>query len=136
MKKVKLNENSYKRLRSALMNEISVGTVNNASQRLDTIFYHLSNAFDAFYGELEEAIYTVRWESNENEMKTNPHLDKIKEYADAIQAILDTKMKQGEKFQSEVEKIDGKKFYNSEDSKNNYLDDVELRDAQNKFPKI
>ncbi len=136
MKKVKLNENSYKRLRSALMNEISVGTVNNASRRLDTIFYHLNNAFDSFYGELEEAIYTVQWESKENEMKTNPHLDKIKEYADAIQAILDTKIKQGEKFQSEVENIDGKKFYNSEDSKNNYLDDIELRDAQNKFPKI
>jgi len=118
------------------MNEISVGTVNNASRRLDTIFYHLNNAFDSFYGELEEAIYTVQWESNENEMKTNPHLDKIKEYADAIQAILDTKIKQGEKFQSEVENIDGKKFYNSEDSKNNYLDDIELRDAQNKFPKI
>ena len=135
MKTIKLNEGSYKRLRSALVNEISVGTVDSAHRRSDKIFWHLKHAFDSFYDELEESISNVEWESNDNEMKSNPYLEKIKAYADAIQVILDSKMEQSEMFYDEVNKINDREFYNSPEADDNYLEDMELRDAQAKYPK-
>ena len=38
MKKIKLGEDSYERLKSALINEISVGLVDNANRVSDKIF--------------------------------------------------------------------------------------------------
>ena len=135
MKTVKLNENSYKRLRSALINEISVGTVDNAHRRSEKIFWKVKSAFERFYDELDETLYNLEWETKDNEMKSNPYIDKIKEYADAIQGILDAKEAQGERFYDEVDKINDDDFYNSPDADDTYLDDMELRDAQNKYPK-
>ncbi len=69
-------------------------------------------------------------------MKSNPYISKIKEYADAIKAILDKKAAQGERFYDETDKIDNEKFYDSlTDDSDEYLEDMELRDAQKKFPK-
>ena len=135
MKTVKLNENSYKRLRSALINEISVGTVDNAHRRSEKIFWKVKSAFERFYDELDETLYNLEWETKDNEMKSNPYINKIKEYADAIQGILDRKEAQGERFYDEVDKINDDDFYNSPDADDTYLDDMELRDAQNKYPK-
>lgn len=135
MKTVKLNENSYNRLRSALINEISVGTVNNAYRKSDDIFWHVRSAFEDFYSELEESIFNLRWETSDGDMKYNPYINKIKEYADAIQEILDKKEAQGKRFDNELEKIDSRKFYDSPEADDEYLEDMELRDAQARYPK-
>ena len=47
MKKIKLGEDSYERLKSALINEISVGLADNANRVSDKIFWHVKNAFDS-----------------------------------------------------------------------------------------
>lgn len=136
MKTIKLGENSYERLKSTLINEISVGLVDNANRVSDKIFWHLKSAFDSFYSELEDTMFNLRWNMEDNQMKSNPYISKIKEYADAIQEILDKKAAQGEKFYDETDKIDHRKFYDSlTDDSDGYLEDMELRDAQKKFPK-
>ena len=136
MKKVKLGEDSYERLKSALINEISVGLVDNANRVSDKIFWHVKNRFDSFYDELEETILNLRWEMDDNQMKSNPYISKIKEHADAIKVILDKKAAQGERFYDEIDKIDDEKFYDSlTDDSDEYLEDMELRDAQAKYPK-
>lgn len=136
MKKIKLEEDSYKRLKSALINEISVGLVDNANRVSDKIFWRVKSKFDSFYDELEETISNLMWEMDDNQMKSNPYISKIKEYADAIKVILDKKAAQGERFYDETDKIDNRKFYDSlTDDSDEYLEDMELRDAQKKFPK-
>ena len=91
MKTIKLGENSYERLKSTLINEISVGLVDNANRVSDKIFWHLKSAFDSFYSELEDTMFNLRWNMEDNQMKSNPYISKIKEYADVIQEILDKK---------------------------------------------
>lgn len=136
MKKIKLGEDSYERLKSALINEISVGLVDNANRVSDKIFWHVKNAFDSFYDELENTMFNLRWNMDDNQMKSNPYISKIKEYADAIKVILDKKAAQGERFYDETDKIDNEKFHDSlTDDSDEYLEDMELRDAQKKFPK-
>lgn len=122
MKKVKLNEESYKKL----VSEISYNTVNNADNAHYSIFYELYDAFKDFYD-------TVKFNDDPN----NPYIIKIKQYADAIDAILDRKVKQGRVFGDELNKFDYEKFYADRErpeSEEDY-ENLDLRYLQQKYPK-
>jgi hypothetical protein len=121
MKKIKLNEESYKKL----LNEISYGTVDRAYDKSDEIFYYLITPFDDFYTNLESALHDT---------DGNPYLVKIKEYADSILTILNKKRNQQEKFYNATKSVNSNDFYNSEDGKENGIEDFDLGYLQNKYP--
>ena len=66
MRKVKINESSFKRLFDSPINEISHSTVENASDESDKIFYEMRMAFNDFYD-------TVVYNADTN----NPYVNKI-----------------------------------------------------------
>lgn len=118
-KKINLTE---KQLNKAI-NEISYGTVNNASNVSDNIFWEMEISFQDFYD-------TVKYNKDSN----NPYVKKIKEYADAIKEILSKKSRQRKNFDVERNKFDYKKFYDDKNAPDDY-DNMELKDLQNKYPK-
>ena len=127
MKKVKLSEESFNKLKSKLVNEISHRTVDNASRTSDNIFYDIEFAFNEFY-------QLVRY----SEHRDNPYIKKIAQYAEAIEDILSKKSNQRRNFDQELNKFDYQKFYNDEDKPEEWeedYDDLDLRMLQNKYPK-
>ena len=66
MKTINLREDSYNKL----INEISYGLVDRASNKSDSTFWNLQTLFDDFYD-------AIRYEADD----TNPYIRKIKEYA-------------------------------------------------------
>ena len=118
-KRVKLTE---KQVRNAI-NEISYGTVDDASNISDNIFWEMETSFQDFYD-------TVKYNADES----NPYVKKIKEYADAIREILFKKSLQRKNFDIERNKFDYNKFYNDKDAPEDYAN-LELKDLQNKYPK-
>lgn len=127
MKKVKLSEESFNKLKSKLVNEVSHGMVDRASNASDRIFYDLDAAFDEFY-------QLVRYNDN----RDNPYIKKIAEYAEAIEDILLRKSNQRRNFDKELNKFDYNKFYNDEEKPEEWeedYDDLDLRMLQDKYPK-
>ena len=127
MKKVKLSEESFNKLKNKLVNEVSHGMVDRASHTSDNIFYDLESAFDDFY-------QLVRY----NDHRENPYIKKIAEYAEAIEDIFLKKSNQRRNFDQELNKFDYEKFYDDKDKPEEWeedYDDLDLRMLQNKYPK-
>ena len=122
MKKVNLSEEAYKKL----INEISYGLVDKSDDVHYEIFYEMKNTFSDFYD-------TVKYNADTN----NPYVKKIKEYADAIKAILDRKENQATNFGNELNKFDQEKFYGDKERPEDMEDfyNVDLRALQQKYPK-
>lgn len=136
MKTITLNEKSYNKLKKRLVNEISYGTVDRAYDRSDDIFWEARSAFEDFYSALDDAIYKVKYESENGEQTSNPYLNKIKKCADVIDDIFRQKKLQQDKFfDATTKSVDHNKFYDSNDAENNDIDDMDLRYLQNNYPK-
>lgn len=122
MKKVNLSEQAYNKL----INEISYGLVDKSDDVHYEIFYEMKSAFSDFYD-------TVKYNADTN----NPYVKKIKEYADAIKAILDKKEDQARNFGDELNKFDREKFYGDKERPEEMedYDNVDLRYLQQKYPK-
>ena len=126
MKKVKLSEESYNKLKDKLISEISYNTVNNADNAHYEIFYDLYDTFKDFYDNVKY-----------NADTSNPYIVKIKQYADAIDVILSKKVEQGRIFGDELNKFDHEKFYADRErpeSEEDY-ENLDLRYLQQKYPK-
>lgn len=135
-KRIRLTEEQIKKA----INEISYGKVKGAYTGNEHLFWELKNKFDDFYDALFDIAGFYR---NNNDGKTytkmlksnhdNVYIRQIVEYAEAIQEILEKKEAQAEKFEDEMNKVDINAYYNDE-SNEMYIDDMELRDAQRKYP--
>lgn len=135
MKKIKLSEGSYDKLKEKLVNEISYGTVDRAYNRSDDLFYDVYTSFEDFYMALDDAMFNAKHESREGEQTSNPYLEKVREYADIIRDILYKKKLQGERFSNATSAVDFDKFWRSKDSRKNDIDDMDLTYLQRKYPK-
>lgn len=125
MKKVKLKEESYNKL----VNEISHGLVDKASNMSDRLFWDLGAKFDDFYDAVKEKYETY---------DTNPYIRQIRGYADAIFDILMKKSNQRRNFDKELNKFDYNKFYDDMEKPEEWeedYDDLDLRMLQDKYPK-
>lgn len=132
MKKVKLSEESYKKL----VNEISYGTVDRAYSRANDLFWDVRTSFDDFYNALQDAIYNTKYNSEEGEETNNPYLEKIMKLSEPIYDILIRKGNQQDNFfDSTSGSIDHNKFYMSDDAEENNIDDMDLDYLQKKYPK-
>lgn len=123
MKTINLREDSYNKL----INEISHGLVDRASNKSDRTFWNLETLFDDFYD-------AIRYEADD----TNPYIRKIKEYAEAISDIFSKKANQRRNFDSELNKFDYNKFYDDAEKPEEWEDDyndLDLSMLQNKYPK-
>lgn len=134
MKKLNITEVAYNKLKEKILNEISYGMVDRAYERSNDLFTRLHSSFLDFYDELMYPEH-LSDEDTENYEK-NPYIIKIKEYAEAILDILDKKNRQQDKFYDEtMNKFDRNKFYDSEESKENDYDEMDLRYLQSEYPK-
>ena len=121
-KVIKINEDSFNRLfNNNPVNEISYGTVDNASNKSDDIFTEMRWAFNEFYD-------TVKYNADVN----NPYVQEIMAYANAIQDILINKTNQRDNFNNELGKFDYKKFH--DEGGDDYKGE-DLRTLQTKYPK-
>lgn len=136
MKTVKLSEESYNKLKDRLINEISYGTVDHAYDRSNGIFWEVRSTFEDFYSALDEAMFKAKYDSREGEQTSNPYLEKIKGCADIIYDMLNKKKEQQDKFfDATTSKVDNNKFFKSEESQENDIDDMDLNYLQKNFPK-
>lgn len=124
MKKVRLSEEAYEKLKKHIINEISFGKVDKADDVSYEIFNGMKSAFDDFYME-------VRYNAD----KQNPYVQKIKAYADAINDILEKKTKQAKHFGDELDKVDREKFYDDDSRVEDDYNDVDLRQLQARYPR-
>lgn len=132
MRKIKLSEESYNKLKNKLINEISYRTVDKAYYRSETLFSDVKKAFEDFYSALSDAFFQ---DGNDGRRQQNPYLVKIKELSEQIYDILKHKSIQQDNFYDTINGIDNEKFYNSDDGENNEIDDMELNYLRNKFSK-
>ncbi len=136
MKTIKLSEESYNKLKNKLINEISYGTVDHAYDRANDIFWEVRSTFEDFYSALDDAMFNVKYDSRDGEQTRNPYLEKIKGCADIIYDMLNKKRDQQDKFfDATTGKIDHDKFWKSEESQENDIDDMDLNYLQKNFPK-
>lgn len=136
MKTIKLSEESYNKLKNKLINEISYGTVDHAYNRANDLFWEVRSTFEDFYSALDDAMFNAKYDSRDGEQTRNPYLEKIKGCADIIYDILNKKRDQQNKFfDATTGKIDHDKFWKSEESQENDIDDMDLNYLQKKFPK-
>lgn len=136
MKTIKLSEESYNKLKNKLINEISYGTVDHAYNRANDLFWEVRSTFEDFYSALDDAMFNAKYDSRDGEQTRNPYLEKIKGCADIIYDILNKKRDQQDKFfDATTGKIDHDKFWKSEESQENDIDDMNLNYLQKKFPK-
>ena len=136
MKTVKLSEESYNKLKNKLINEISYGTVDHAYDRANDLFWEVRSTFEDFYSALDDAMLNVKYDSRDGEQTRNPYLEKIKGCADIIYDMLNKKRDQQDKFfDATTGKIDHDKFWKSEESQENDIDDMDLNYLQKNFPK-
>ena len=120
MKKVKLSEESYKKL----VNEISYGSVERAYDKSDDLFYEIGSAFKNFYNVLSM------------QDDSNPYIVKIKQLSEEIYGILSRKEKQQDNFfNATTGKVDHRKFNDSVDGDNYDINDMDLNYLQNNYPK-
>ena len=79
MKKVKLSEESFNKLKSKLVNEVTVGDA----------FYDVRTSFEDFWAALNNSIIESReGEGYDGTPKYNPFLLKIKEYVEPVYDML------------------------------------------------
>ena len=136
MKTIKLSEESYNKLKNKLINEISYGTVDHAYNRANDRFWEVRSTFEDFYSALDDAMFNAKYDSRDGEQTRNPYLEKIKGSADIIYDIINKKRDQQDKFfDATTGKIDHDKFWKSEESQENDIDDMDLNYLQKKFPK-
>lgn len=136
MKTIKLSEESYNKLKNKLINEISYGTVDHAYDRANDLFWEVRSTFEDFYSALDDAMLNVKYDSRDGEQTRNPYLEKIKGCADIIYDMLNKKRDQQDKFfDATTGKIDHDKFWKSEESQENDIDDMDLNYLQKNFPK-
>ena len=136
MKTVKLSEESYNKLKNKLVNEISYGTVDRAYGRYDDLFSDVRSTFEEFYSALDDAIFKAKYDSREGEQTSNPYLEKIKGCADIIYDMLNKKRDQQYKFfDATTGKVDHDKFWKSDESQENDIDDMDLGHLQRNYPK-
>ena len=136
MQTIKLSEESYNKLKNKLINEISYGTVDHAYNRANDLFWEVRSTFEDFYSALDDAMFNAKYDSRDGEQTRNPYLEKIKGCADIIYDILNKKRDQQDKFfDATTSKIDHDKFWKSEESQENDIDDMDLNYLQKKFPK-
>ena len=127
MKKIRISETSYNKLKEKLVNEISYGTVDRAFDKSEALFGRLKSAFDDFYMELEDSLYKD---------EENPYLQKIKGLSEIINDILTNKVRQQDEFfNATTGKVDHHKFYDSEDANDNDIEDMDLKYLQSKYSK-
>lgn len=127
MKKVKMNESAYERLKKRLINEISYGTVEKAANKSYDLYHELSDSFDEFVSCLDEALFKDGQDGGDRQ---NPYLVKIKELSKQIEEIIDTKVKQMDRFNGELDKINRTEYlYDT----NGDIEDEELMYLQNKY---
>ena len=122
MKTITLREESYNKL----VNEISHGLVDKASEKSDNVFSEMEYAFSDFYN-------TVKY----NVDKSNPYVKEIAGYAEKIADILFRKRNQRDNFNNELNKFDYEKFYNdmSRPEEEEDYDNLDLRYLQDKYPR-
>ena len=136
MKTVKLSEESYNKLKDRLINEISYGTVDHAYDRSNGLFWEVRSTFEDFFSALDEAMFKAKYDSREGEQTSNPYLEKIKGFADIIYDMLNKKKEQQDKFfDATTSKVDHNKFFKSDESQENDIDDMDLNYLQKNFPK-
>lgn len=136
MKTIKLSEESYNKLKNKLINEISYGTVDHAYDRANDLFWEVRSTFEDFYSALDDAMLNVKYDSRDGEQTRNPYLEKIKGCADIIYDMLNKKRDQQDKFfDATTGKIDHDKFWKSEESQENDIDDMDLNYLQKNFTK-
>ena len=136
MKTVKLSEESYNKLKDRLINEISYGTVEHAYDRTNDLFWEVRSTFEDFYNALDDAMFKAKYDSREGEQTSNPYLEKIKGCADIIYDMLNKKKEQQDKFfDATTSKVDHNKFFKSEESQENDIDDMDLNYLQKNFSK-
>ena len=127
MKKIRISEASYDKLKKKLVNEISYGTVDRAFDKSEALFGRLKSAFDDFYMELEDSLYKD---------EENPYLQKINGLSEIINDILTNKVRQQDEFfNATTGKVDHHKFYDSEDANDNDIEDMDLKYLQSKYGK-
>ena len=127
MKKVKLSEESYSKLKNKLVNEISYGTVDNAYDKSSKIFGYVESSFDTFFEALKDAL---------KDSKGNPYLSKINKFAKEIDAILRRKNAQrNEFFKATTLDVNPNNFYQSDDAENNDIGDMDLNYLRSKYPR-
>lgn len=126
MRKVTLSEESYKRLKDNLINEISYGTVQAAKDKSDSLFYEVRTSFEDFMAALKQSMI--------GEGNDNPYLRKIASLSNEISTILYKKMDQENNFNDELDKVNDMDFYNSEEGEENDIDDIDLRHLQGNYP--
>lgn len=137
MKKIRLSEESLNKLEKRLVNEISYGTVERASDKGDMIFTHLYSAFEDFLSALNESILDSEQGANGYKQNANPYLLKIKEMSEPIQDILLRKRDQIDNFNQELNKFDELSWHDDMEDKGWPQDDYsdeDLRDLQTKYP--
>ena len=133
MRKVNLSEEAYNKLKSKLINEISYGTVSNAYDRSDDLFWELRTSFEDFQNALADAIYKDR---EDGRSEQNPYLVKIKELSEPIYDILVKKRDQQDKFfDATTDGVDHDAFFKSPDADENELEDMDLNYLQKNYPK-
>lgn len=142
MKKVKLTETSFNKLKNKLLNEVTYGYVNRAYDWSDKLYDELIYAHQQFEYALSDAIFEYDSVANknvrdENEKKVNPYLSKIKAYSDAIGVLLSAKEEQRDKFSDETKDIDVEKFYKDKNRPEEFedIDDVDLNTLKKDYSK-
>ena len=128
MKKVKMNEAAYERLKSRLVNEISYGTVERAANKSYDLFHDISDSFEDFVSCVDEAIFK---NSQNGGGKENPYLFKIKELSKQIEEIIDAKVGQTDRFYRDFDKVSHAKYY--DDNEDGDINDEELMYLQDKY---
>lgn len=129
MKKVKLSEDSYNKLKTKLINEITYGTVDDAYGRSETLFGNVRSSFQDFYSDLMDAFVQDGWDGRREQ---NPYLVKIKELADQIMDILNKKSTQQDNFLDTMQSFDREKFHNEGDE--DYIEDTEMNYLRKNYP--
>ena len=137
MKKIRLSEESLNKLEKRLVNEISYGTVERASEKGETLFDSLYTSFEDFLSTLNDAILDSEQGDNGYKQEANSYLLKIKQMAEPIQDVLVRKSKQSDMFNQELNKVDTLSWHDDMEDKgwpqDDYSDD-ELRDLQRNYP--
>lgn len=122
MKRIRLTEDAYSKLKGKMVNEVSYGLAKGAAEKSSKMFGELNSEFHKFYEELEfvakelEDKYGSYFNNEENgTANPNKYINAIRSHADAIATILNKKVMQMNYFNDEVGNV----------SVSDYDDDVE-----------
>lgn len=113
MKKVKISEGSYNKLKDRIIKEISYDKLNMVNQRSESLFYDVRTSFEDFYNALKDAVYESKY-GDYGDGSINPYLQEIIQYCEKIEDILYAKKAQQDKFKAELDKIDDENSFADE----------------------